>query len=214
MVKIILADDHSIMRGGLRKLIEQLENVIVVKECANGIEVMDFMETNEKVDLVISDLNMPEMNGLEMTMALQHAHPRIKIIILSMYDDLNQVTQAIQAGVSAYLPKSSEMDELEFAIRMVHKNHRYIGIALMDKIIKTHLHATAGQHPADTNHYTERELEVLAMIAEGMTNIEISNSLFLSKRTVEGHRQNLLLKTGSKNTATLIRYAVINKLID
>jgi len=213
MVKIILADDHSIMRNGLRKLVEQLENVKVVKECANGLEVMDFVETNEKVDVVISDLLMPKMNGLELTAALRHAHPETKVIILSMYDDLNQVALAIQVGVSAYLLKSSEMEELEFAIKMVSKNYRYIGIALMEKMIKNQLHATNNQQVVDSNHYTERELEVLTLIAEGMTNLQISNKLFLSKRTVEGHRQNLLQKTGSNNTATLIRYAIINKLI-
>lgn len=214
MIKIILADDHSIMRGGLKKLIEQLENVMVVKECANGVEVMDFVETNEKVDVVISDLNMPVMSGMELTMALRYAYPEIKIIILSMYEDLNQVALAIQAGASGYLLKSSEMEELEFAIKMVSKNHRYIGIALIDKMIKNQLHVTNNPQIVDRNHYTERELEVLSLIAEGMTNVEISNSLFLSKRTVEGHRQNLLLKTGSKNTATLIRYAIASKLIN
>lgn len=214
MIKIILADDHSIMRGGLKKLIEQLENVMVVKECANGVEVMDFVETNEKVDVVISDLNMPVMSGMELTMALRYAYPEIKIIILSMYEDLNQVALAIQAGASGYLLKSSEMEELEFAIKMVSKNQRYIGIALIDKMIKNQLHVTNNPQIVDRNHYTERELEVLSLIAEGMTNVEISNSLFLSKRTVEGHRQNLLLKTGSKNTATLIRYAIGSKLIN
>lgn len=214
MINIILADDHSIVREGLRKLVEQLENVSVVKTCGDGLEVIDYLQTHDDIDIVISDFKMPQMDGLNLTSILASTHPKMKIILLSMYDNLSQVILAFQTGVSAYLLKSAEIEEIAFAIKMVVKNRRYIGTELAERMLDNQLQIVEHQESEDLNHYTERELEVLTLIAEGLTNLEISSRLFLSKRTVEGHRQNLLQKTGSKNTATLVRYAIKNKMIN
>lgn len=214
MINILLADDHPIVRSGLRELVEQHEDIKVIKECANGREVLDFVRTGEKIDIVISDLNMPEMNGTELTIALQTLNPSIKIIILSMYDDLNHVSAVFNAGASAYLLKSVDTEELAFAVKMVNNNRKYMGIELIEKLIKlqiNNLYQEPG--PKDMSLYSERELQVLILISEGLTNREISNKLFLSKRTIEGHRQSLLQKTTQNNTASLIRYAIKNRLI-
>ncbi|TCC92731.1 response regulator transcription factor [Pedobacter hiemivivus] len=214
MISIVLADDHSIVRSGLKKLVEQPGNIKVIKECANGLEVLEFVKTGEKIDIVISDLNMPEMNGTELTIALQRLDPSIKVIILSMYDDLNHVSTAFNAGANAYLLKSADTEELEFAVKMVNKNRKYMGIELIEKLIKFQInHLCQDQEPKNLSQYSERELQVLELIAEGLTNNEISNKLFLSKRTIEGHRQSLLQKTSQNNTASLIRYAIKNRLI-
>jgi DNA-binding NarL/FixJ family response regulator len=214
MISIVLADDHSIVRSGLKKLVEQPGNIKVIKECANGLEVLEFVKTGEKIDIVISDLNMPEMNGTELTIALQRLDPSIKVIILSMYDDLNHVSTAFNAGANAYLLKSADTEELEFAVKMVNKNRKYMGIELIEKLIKLQInHLCQDQEPRNLSQYSERELQVLELIAEGLTNNEISNKLFLSKRTIEGHRQSLLQKTNQNNTASLIRYAIKNRLI-
>lgn len=214
MINIVLADDHSIVRSGLRKLVEQLENVNVLAECANGLEVIDFIKTNQDVDLIISDLNMPGMNGLELTAALEHAYPEIKLIILSMYDDLNRVSAAFTAGASAYLLKSAEIEELEFAIKIVKKDRKYIGTELIEKLIAVQINNFHQEEISeDLSQYSERELQVLQLISEGLTNAEISDKIFLSKRTIEGHRQSLLQKTQAKNTASLIRHAIKNRII-
>lgn len=214
MISIVLADDHSIVRSGLRKLVEQPGNIKVIKECANGLEVLDFVKTGEKIDIVISDLNMPEMNGTELTIALQSLDSSIKVIILSMYDDLNHVSTAFNAGANGYLLKSADTEELEFAVKMVDKNRKYMGVALIEKLIKIQgSDLYQNQITQDLGQYSERELQVLQLIAEGLTNNEISNRLFLSKRTIEGHRQSLLQKTTQNNTASLIRYAIKNRLI-
>lgn len=214
MINIVLADDHSMIRSGLRKLLEQNEDFKVIKECANGLEVMDFLKTNDKTDMIISDLNMPEMNGLELVQALRKLHPHLKVIILTMYDDLNHVSTVFQSGASAYLLKSSETEELEFAVKMVSKNRKYMGTELIDKLINIQFDSLyQTQAPTNLEQYTERELQVLQLIAEGLTNNEISNKLFLSKRTIEGYRQSLLQKTTQNNTASLIRFAIKNRLI-
>lgn len=214
MINIVLADDHPIVRSGLRKLVEQPEDIKVIKECANGMEVLDFVKTGEKIDIVISDLNMPEMNGTELTIALQSLDPGIKVIILSMYDDLNHVSAVFNAGANAYLLKSADTEELVFAVKMVNKNRKYMGIELIEKLIKFQVNNLCQeQEPKDLSQYSERELQVLLLISEGLTNNEISNKLFLSKRTIEGHRQSLLQKTTQNNTASLIRYAIKNRLI-
>ncbi len=214
MINIVLADDHSMIRSGLRKLLEQQENVRVIKECTNGLEVLDFLKSNERIDMVISDLNMPEMNGMELTIALKAHDPSIKIIILTMYDDLYNVSTVFQSGASAYLLKSAETEELEFAVKMVSRNRKYLGTELIDKLIKIQFNNLQQNHtPVNIEQFSERELQVLQLIAEGLTNIEISNKLFLSKRTIEGYRQNLLQKTTQNNTASLIRFAIKNRLI-
>ena len=214
MINIVLADDHSLVRSGLRKLLEQLENVKILNECSNGLEVLSFVKENDDVDLVVSDLNMPEMSGLELTTTLSNYKPGIKIIILSMYDDLNRVMAAFQAGAYAYLLKSAEIEELDFAIKMVSKNRKYIGTELTEKLISLQPNLNP-QEQNQVNHeqYSERDLEILNLIAEGLTNHEISEKLFLSKRTIEGHRQNLLQKTNAKNTASLISFAIKHRII-
>lgn len=215
MINLVLADDHFIVRSGLRKLVEQLTNVKVLKECANGVEVMDFVRANKHVDMVIADLNMPLMGGMELTYALKSFNPDIKVLILSMYDDLHTVAKIFEAGASVYLLKSTDMDELAFAIQMAGKNRKYIGVELMDQLITLQIKdVSVGQPQTDLSQYSERELEVLQLIAAGLTNMEISHKLFLSKRTIEGHRQSLLQKTGSNNTASLIRHAIKHGMVD
>jgi two-component system response regulator NreC len=214
MINIVLADDHSIVRSGLKNLVENLENVTVLKECSNGLEVMDFVKEEAHIHLVIADLNMPEMGGLELTLALKRFNPKIKVVILSMYDDISRVATVFQAGADAYLLKSADMEELAFAIKVVNRNRKYIATDLTDRLIETQLNNAANAQSAiDPDQYSEREFEVLQLIAEGLTNLEISTKLFLSKRTIEGHRQSLLQKSRSNNTAALIRYAAKNGLI-
>lgn len=213
MLNIVIADDHSIVRDGLRTLLEKQGNLNIVAECLNGMEVIELAESGLKIDVVLSDLNMPVLSGIELIAILQERFPEIKIVILSMIDDLKTVKETFRMGASAYILKTVDINELIFTLNRVQLGLKYVCTGLIQKMIEE-TGSTSAELPASVqNGFSSRELEILRLIAEGFTNNEISDKLFLSKRTVEGHRQSLLEKTGSRNTATLIRYAVTAGLL-
>ncbi|MEJ2882686.1 response regulator transcription factor [Pedobacter sp. GR22-6] len=212
MLNIVIADDHSIVRDGLRTLLEKQGNLNIVAECLNGMEVIELAESGLKIDVVLSDLNMPVLSGMELITALQERFPEIKIVILSMIDDLKTVKETFRKGASAYILKTVDINELIFTLNRVQLGLNYVCTGLIQKLIEET--GNSSELAASVqNGFSSRELEILRLIAEGFTNNEISDKLFLSKRTVEGHRQSLLEKTGSRNTATLIRYAVTAGLL-
>jgi DNA-binding NarL/FixJ family response regulator len=162
---------------------------------------------------VLADLNMPVMDGCALARRLKDEYPSVRLIILSMVDDLNIVADVINSGAAAYLLKNSETIELIFAIRFVVAGYRYLSADLGFNLLARSHKPTSLTLPQDKGNYSARELEVLRLIAEGLTNTEIAEKIFVSKRTVEGHRQSLLTKTSSKNTAVLIKNAVSGQLI-
>lgn len=215
MTRIILADDHPIVSSGLAQLLGQLEWIEVLTECKNAAEVIRFTETNAEIDLVVTDLSMQEMSGLELTVYLKQHRPDIKVIVLSMHDEFKHVIACMEAGAYAYLLKNTDIEELVFAIKRVARGHGFICNELVQRMLKSQInHKDIQTNNDERNHYTARELEILNLIADGLTNAEISDKLFLSKRTIEGHRQNLLQKTNTSNTATMIRYAIKHGLIE
>lgn len=186
-------------------------------EATNGRHAMDLLESDIKVDIILADLNMPELNGIELTAAVKNKYPKIKVIILSMLDHEKYILEAFKAGVSGYILKNVTADELVFAIKHVcNNNERYIcselALRMLDKLLHRPEIVIATELPE--SDLSKREAEVLTLIAEGFTNQEIADKLFTSKRTVEGHRQNLIDKTSTRNTAALIRYAIVNGLIN
>jgi len=213
LIKILIAEDHTIVRKGIRSLLEQVDGVEVVGEASCGQDVLDLIEQGLSPDVVLSDLNMPGMNGLDLVETLQ-SFPTVKVLILSMIDHESYAIKSFNAGAKGYLLKSVTHDELIFAIRQVAKNNLYFCSEITAKILAS-LPAASGHPSSKINaDLSKREIEVLSLIAEGFTNLEIAEKLFMSRRTVEGHRQNLLEKTSTKNTATLIRYAIRHELID
>ncbi|HEY0897075.1 MAG TPA: response regulator transcription factor [Sphingobacteriaceae bacterium] len=212
MIKLLIAEDHNIVRKGIRSLLEQVDGVKVVGEASCGSEVLEIIESGTQVDLVLLDLNMPGINGLELISTLT-GFPGIKVVVLSMVDSEQYAIQAYHAGVKGYLLKSVTHEELIFSIRHVASGHPYVCSDMVSKILSG-IESAGKPAPVLNTELSRRELEVLALIADGYTNLEIAEKLFMSRRTVEGHRQNLLEKTGTKNTATLIRYALRNQLID
>lgn len=215
VIKIILAEDHNIVRDGIRNLLEKEKDLQIVGEALNGQEVIDMIDKGISPDIILADINMPVMTGIEMA-AIAHAKlPVAKIIILSMLDHERYVVQAFQAGVSGYLLKNISADELIFAIRHVHIDGRYIcselSLRFLDRLISQ---PDRRQHEVDTGiEFSTRDIEVLMLIADGLTNQEIADRLYTSKRTIEGYRQSLIERTGSRNTAALIRYALLHGLI-
>ena len=217
MTRIILAEDHNIVRDGIKALLSKETGFKVVAEAVNGREVLDKIEEGLEADLVLSDLNMPEVSGMELIARLREKLPEIKIMVLSMLDHENYVVQAMNAGADGYLLKNVSHDELLFAIRHIASGgHTYISSELSAKILQklAFFQLNANPTPKVTLDLSKREAEILTLIAEGYTNQEIADKLFTSKRTVEGHRLNLIEKTGARNTATLIRFAIQNGIIN
>jgi two-component system response regulator NreC len=213
LIKIILAEDHQIVRDGIRGILDQETDMQVIYEAINGREVLDYLKEGEKPDLILTDMNMPELNGMDMIGALQIEYP---VLVLSMLDNENYVLETIQAGARGYLLKNVSKKEMLFAIRYIADGGTYICSEICLKTLNN-LARIKGMpsNKVELNiEFSEREMEVLKLIAEGFTNKEMANKLFSSRRTIEGHRLSLMEKTGSKNTATLIKFSVQNNLVE
>lgn len=215
MLKVILAEDHNIVRNGIRMLLENEPDIEISAEATNGQEVLDLLKKNTEAALILADINMPVMDGMTMLKAIKINYPNVKVVFLSMLDNEKYVSQAFKEGASGYVFKSVSSEELIFSLRQVNNGSRYLctelALNLLDRSLQESVvFATTLESKID---FSEREVEVLQLIAEGLTNTEIAEKIFISKRTVEGHRQSLLEKTGSRNTATLIRFAILNGFI-
>ncbi|MEJ5148794.1 MULTISPECIES: response regulator transcription factor [Sphingobacterium] len=217
MINIILADDHDVVLTGMKLLIESQQDMTVVGEGKDGHAVLEILETKNLPDLLITDLKMPGMDGLELVARVKDLYPSLKIIILSMEDDISNIMKAFNLGANGYLTKNVDFDELFFCIRQIMKGLQYVCAEMTLSILSNlQKYPATYQEPKQIiteSGLTEREIEILHLIGEGYSNIEIADKLFLSKRTVEGHRQRLLEKTALKNTASLIKYAVNSGLI-
>lgn len=215
-MKVILAEDHNIVRNGIKMLLESQGEIRVVAEANNGLEVLSYFSEGGHADIVIADINMPEMDGISLIAQLRTLSPSTHIVMLSMLDNEKYVAQAFIEGARGYLLKNVGEDELNFALRYVAGGGKYLCAELAEKLLDK-LTQTTIQHPETNGQHIDfslREMEVLHLIAEGYTNTEMADKLFLSKRTIEGHRQALIDKTGAKNTAALIRFAVVNGFIN
>jgi DNA-binding NarL/FixJ family response regulator len=213
LIKIILAEDHQIVRDGIRGILEQEPDMQVIYEAVNGRDVLHYLESGEEPDLILTDMNMPELDGMDMIRTLQMDYP---VLVLSMLDNENYVLDTLQAGARGYLLKNVSKKEMLFAIRYIAAGGTYICSEISLKTLKN-LARLKGlpSYKMELNiEFSEREMEVLKLIAEGFTNKEMANKLFSSRRTIEGHRLSLMDKTGSKNTATLIKFSVQNGLVE
>lgn len=218
MVKIILAEDHLIVRNGIKLLLNAEANLEVIFEASQGEEVMDYLLSNEAADMLITDIHMEGMDGFALIKQVHASYPRMPIVVLSMVDDLVSVSTVFKAGASGYLLKNTGLKELLFAINHVVDGQRYIcaelSVQLLDFLGQGHSISSCEKKKEVEERCSARELEILTLIASGFTNQQIADHLFLSKRTVEGHRQHLLEKTESKNTASLIKFAVKHGLVE
>lgn len=212
MLKIILAEDHIIVRNGIKMLLESQSGVQVIAEAANGLEVLELIAAGNIPDIVLTDINMPEMDGISLIKELKSTHPHVKVVVLSMLDNEKYVAQAFIEGCNGYLLKNVNEDEMVFALKTVSAGTKYLCAELTQKVLERYVQNLSLQSHNNNQQIdlSMREIEVLHLVADGYTNQEMADKLFLSKRTVEGHRQTLIDKTGSKNTAALIRFAVVN----
>jgi DNA-binding NarL/FixJ family response regulator len=207
--RILLADDHSVVRQGFRLILENQSDMEVVGEAANGREAVTVAESLQP-DVVIMDVTMPELNGIEATRRISELSPRTRVLALSMHKDSVYVREILRAGAKGYLLKDAAGNDLLAAVRAVARGEGYLSPAVSDAVLTDYRkHVT---NPIDL--LTSREREVLQMIAEGKTNKEIANSLQLSVYTVEAHRGRLMEKLNLHSTGELVRFALRNGLID
>ncbi len=208
VLRYAVADDHAIFRQGLHHALGGDAGLRCVGEAGNGLELLDLL-TREPADVVLMDLKMPAMDGIEATVALQERHPEVKVIILTMQDDEQMVLHAIEAGAGGYLIKNAEPEEIRAALRKVCETGYYFNDLLNTALLKTVTQPTKNGVPVRREPLlNERETVVLRLICEECTTAEIAQQLYLSPRTVEGIRAGLLEKVGVKNTAGLVLFAV------
>ncbi|HKL71997.1 MAG TPA: response regulator transcription factor [Marinilabiliaceae bacterium] len=210
-IKVFLVDDHNLFLNGLRLLLTTTQVFDVVGEASNGLEFMErFQEADP--DVVLMDISMPVIDGIEASRKALEINPDLKIITLSMYGDQEYYTRMLEIGVRGFVLKDSDIQEVKSAITTVAQGGNYFSRQLLRGLIlgKKELPLILGSE----EQLSERELEVLIEICQGLSNNEIAEKLFISKRTVEKHRANVLLKTGCKNTASLVVFAIRNHLVE
>jgi DNA-binding NarL/FixJ family response regulator len=213
-IDIVLVDDHNMFREGIKFLLTQIGNIEVVGEASNGKELVDYLEINKKPDVILLDINMPEMNGVEACTLITKKYPGINIIALSMNDEQEYYFKMIQAGAKGFVQKQAGREKLEEAINEVLDGGSYFPEDILRKIIFKFGTEDSVESKIEKQYgLTKREKEVLALLCQGFTNTEIAERLFLSPKTIEGHRANLLSKTGTKNSAHLVMFAIKNGII-
>ncbi len=206
-VRILIADDHKIVREGLRALIEKHENMEVVAEAETGLDAVRLTQRLEP-HVVIMDLGMPQMNGIEATREITANSRKIKVIALSMHSDKRFVLQMLKAGASGYLLKDSAFEELIIAIKTVMSNQSYLSPKITDVVLKEYLQTVSRGDVSVFSVLTHREREVLQMLAEGRSTKEIAASLSISVKTIETHRQQIMDKLKIRSVAELTKYAI------
>jgi DNA-binding NarL/FixJ family response regulator len=205
--RIIIVDDHEIFRKGFAMIISTFADVDLVGEASNGQEFLDLIDKT-KTDIVFIDIKMPVLNGIDATKVAMERFPELKIVALSMFGEEKYLQSMMEAGAIGFLLKNVKREELEVAIKLFQEGRNYYSEELLSFFTKKYISTKPDAS------ISKRELEVMQLIAKGFTNQEISEQLFISLRTVEGHKTNLIQKTGSKNIVDLLIYALKNKLIE
>ena len=211
MIRVLLADDHGIVRDGLRRIVEESGDMEVVAEAPDGREALRMVAHN-RPDVAVVDISMPGIDGLEVVQRLKDSHPGLPVLILTMHEEAQYIVRAIEAGAMGYLTKQSAPEQLVTAIRKVHQGQRYMTDEATEALALRIARGTREQTPLDS--LSMRELQVLRRLAMGHTNREIAQAYNLSIKTVDTYRARLLKKLELRNNAELIRFAIQNSLIE
>ena len=207
IITLVIVDDHIIFRKGLRAVLDEITNIKVIGEASNGHELFDILKKNE-VDIVFMDIKMPVMDGIEATKKAREKYPNLKIIALTMHEEIGYFNKMIDAGANGFLLKKTTKDELEKAIKKVMMDDNYFSEEFISSISKHNISKNKSKIKL-----SDREMEILELICRGYSNPEISKYLGISQRTIDGHRGRLFEKTGAKNAPNLVMFAVKNGLV-
>ncbi|MGI4741790.1 MAG: response regulator [Janthinobacterium lividum] len=218
MIRIFLVDDHTIVRDGIRLLLASEPSLQIVGEAGHGQALLDQLPTTP-TDVVLLDINMPVLDGLATTLRLRAEFPAVRILVLSMLSHERYIGQLFDAGAHGYVLKSADKGEIVVAIQSVASGKQFLcsdlGLAMLRKVLaKTPGIGSEEPETKKPGQLTRRETEILRLLADGLTTSEMAEKLFTSKRTIETHRQNILEKTRTKNTASLIKLAMTQGLLD
>jgi DNA-binding NarL/FixJ family response regulator len=209
-LEILVVDDHQIFREGLKLLISNFPYVGKITDVSDGEEFLEMLKTN-RPHIIFMDIDMPRLDGISATRKALESFPELNIIGLSMYGEEDYYTRMIDAGAKGFILKNSGIAEVETAIQQVIAGNNYFSPEILTDLLKS---ISRKKQPRISTELTEREEEVLYQICKGLSNHEIADILHISKRTVDKHRENLLLKTASKNTAGLVMYAIKNGIVE
>jgi DNA-binding NarL/FixJ family response regulator len=211
MIRVLVVDDHAILRDGIRSILESQEEIIVVGEASNGEEALEFV-SDLLPDVVLMDISMPKTNGLEATRLIKERFSQVKVLILTQHDNREYIAPALGAGASGYVLKRSGRREMLNALRQVHEQGAFLTGNVTQEVLKEYSQ-NGHNKKEDDQRLTDRERQVLNLIVEGRSNKEIALELGISPKTVSVHRTNLMLKLNVQNTVELIRYASNNPLV-
>ena len=212
-IKVLIVDDHHLVRAGIAALLDNQADIEVVGEAGDGFEALEKVKALSP-QVVLMDISMPKMNGFEATRRITRGYPTVKVLILTQYEQEEYIKRVMQSGASGYVLKNSVADELLQAIRTVNAGEQFFTPLISKSIIESYIKQATGQiSHRSSAELTPREREILQLIAEGVTNQQIANKLFISVRTVEFHRANIMAKLGVHDVAGLVKYAIQKKLI-
>lgn len=204
--KILIADDHAMVRDGVKNLVQQNKDLTVIGEARSGNETLELYD-KLKPDLLILDISMPDMNGMEVSRAILANNPNANIVILSMYEDEDYISRCLEYGVKGYVVKNESGSELDYAIRSVLQGKNYFSRQAQDVIFKKYSQNVVRKKPKEEISLTKREIEIVRLISDGLTSQQMADRLFISPRTVETHRANLMKKLSVKNAIELVKKA-------
>jgi two-component system response regulator NreC len=211
-IRVLIVDDHAILRDGIRSLLDRQEGITVVGEASNGREALAQLGTLQP-DIILMDVAMPVMDGLEATRRIKESHPEIRVLILTQHGDEEYVTPLLQVGASGYVLKRSGGREVVTAIRQVHEEGAFLEPGVARQVLNDYTQAGSDKL-ADGPHLTQRESQVLELVVEGRSNKEIARALVISPKTVSVHRTNIMAKLGVHNSIELVRYVMEHNLLD
>ncbi|MCD6205504.1 MAG: response regulator transcription factor [Candidatus Marinimicrobia bacterium] len=209
MIRVLIADDHTIVREGLKQIFKETSDIIVTGEAANGSEVIEKIKY-EKYDLVVLDISMPGRGGLDVLKYIKLHNPTLPVLVLSMYSEDQYAIRVLKAGASGYLTKESAAEKLISAVRRIYNGHKYVSLELAEKLADC---LNSNYHKLSHEALSDREFQVLRLIGSGMTVGEIAEELSLSVKTISTNRARILEKMGMKNNAELICYAIRHNLV-
>ncbi|GGD72437.1 DNA-binding response regulator [Emticicia aquatilis] len=207
-LQILIVDDHQILLDGIEAMLHGVGDFKVIGKCSDGNSALNFLNENP-VDIVLTDLYMPKMTGMELTQKVKKKFPNVKVLALSVSYDVSIVHDLIDAGISGFIIKTIGRDELIEAIKTIAQGNIYFSREVSNEILRS----LSNRTEEETYHLTEREIEIVKLIAQELSNAEIADKLCISERTVETHRKNIYRKTNTKTIVGLIKYAVEHKLI-